>query len=453
VSEESEPTLRRTVGGGATIGTVAALGTAAAGGVLGIVVARSLGPSGTGAYNVVTTAFLLAQMLSTLGLTIGLTYHASADRWHPGDAFRQAQIGALVLGLASAAVGMGFALLFRDSLFEGVPFGALAIAFGALPFAQSWAFSAALALALDRYETFALAPLTQNVVALALTAVMTPAFGVEGAVGALAIANFVTAGRLLLTRSAPAPQPGWLGRTYGELRRAISFGFKAYIPQALQVVVYRADLFVLNATVAAATVGRYAVALLVAEVGLMIPRSLAAVVLPRVSALEDSAPRAEQELVMSKAVRHTVALALPTAAMLAIGMLTIPFVFGEGFREAIGPGMVLIPGVLLAGLGTTLAAAIVGKGRPDLPLRTGLIVTPLTLVAYVLVIPELEAYGAALVSVAAGLAVALLNLWFFRATTGLPLRALVPDRGDVRDYRELARRGLDYLRLALRRRR
>jgi O-antigen/teichoic acid export membrane protein len=453
VSGDGEPILRRTVGGGATIGTLAAAGTALAGGLLGIVVARNLGPDGTGAYNVATTTLLLAQSISTLGLGLGITYYASAGRWPPGDAFRQAQVGALVLGLASAAIGIGLAVLGRDSIFEGVPFGAMVIVFGALPLLQSWTFSAALAVALDRYETYALAPLSANVAALVLTLVLTPAFGVEGAVGALALAHLLTAARLVIEgrRTLPAPDPGWLSRTAGELRRAIRFGLPGHIPGVLQLITYRADLFVLNAVAASATVGHYAVALLVAELGLLLPRSLAAVVLPRVSALHDPSDAAGQDMVMTKAIRHTIVLAPLVAVGLAIAIFAIPLVFGSDFEESIVPGLILIPGVILAGLATVLAAVFTGRGFPHYALRTGLIVAPLTVAAFILVIPEYEADGAAVVSSISGLATALLNLHYFRRATSLRARDLVPRREDLTDYRDLAARGRDYARRIRRR--
>jgi O-antigen/teichoic acid export membrane protein len=293
-----------------------------------------------------------------------------------------------------------------------------------------------------------MAPLSQNAAALLLTLGLTPAFGIEGAVAALGVAHLLTAGRLLVLgrRTLPRPAAGWLGRTLPELRRAIRFGLPGHIPQVLQLITYRADLFVLNATAASATVGRYAVALLVAELGLLLPRSLAAVVLPRVSALDSASDTAGQDMVMTKSIRHTVALGPVVAVGLAVAMFAIPLVFGADFSEAIVPGLILIPGVILAGLATVLAAVFVGKGFPHFALRTGLIVTPATMAAYLLLIPPFGAVGAALASTASGLGAALLNLHYFRRATSIPARRLLPRRADLDDYLALAARGLEYAR-------
>jgi hypothetical protein len=67
-----------------------------------------------------------------------------------------------------------------------------------------------------------------------------------------------------------------------------------------------------------------------------------------------------------------------------------------------------------------------------------LVGTPLTVAAYLIVIPGAEAYGAAIVSSLSYLGTALLTIELRRRATGIPLRAmLLPRREDVADYRRL----------------
>ncbi len=443
------PPAKRTVGGGATVATGASFATAVVGGLLTVLVARLLGPDDTGLYNVVATTLLVGFTLGTLGINVGASYFVGAGRWHAGDAFRQLQLAAIVAGLGTTAAGLLVALAGRDSLFEGVPARDLVIALGVLPFMLSWTFTSAVALALGRYETYALAPLATNAVALALSCVLSPLVGLTGAVVALATAQVVGAAALLVwgRRTLPQARPGWLRRTRQELGGVVRFGLQSYAPQALQLLSYRADLFILNAVAASAVVGRYAVALAVTELGVLLPRALSAIVMPRVSALDAPAGKDEQRMVIEKSVRHAIVLSPGIALVLLIGVAAIPLVFGSGFAGAIGPGLILIPGVLCLGVANVMAASVVGMGFPRYALVVAAVVTPPTLALYAVLVPALEAYGAAIASTASYAAVAAATAIAFARATGIrQARVVLPTRADLRDYPELFNRGRDYLR-------
>lgn len=442
-SSQAEPT-RRTVGAGATITSVAAIGTAAVGGVLGILVARVLGPADTGAYNVAASSLIILLTVATLGINIGATYRASNGEWYPGDAFRQLVVAGLLLGAAAAGVLVALAALTSESLFEGVPLEVVGIAAAAGVPALVWIFVATLALALDRYEVNALAPLCTNVVALAAAAVLAPTVGLTGAVIALASGQLAAAVYLVAwgRRRLPAARPGWPARMIQELRSAVSFGIKSYLPIVFQFISYRADLFILNAVAAQAVVGNYAVALVVTEVGFLLPRSLAAVVLPRVAALDQQDAHL-RDFVIVKSVRHAVALVPITCVILAIGVLLIPVVFGSDFSDAVGPGLVLVPGVALLGASSILTSNTVAAGRPDLILRGSLLVFPVTLALYGVLVPAYEIWGAAVASTIAYLLAALTYLIVFRIAAPDAARAgLWPGREELRDYRGLLRRAV-----------
>jgi O-antigen/teichoic acid export membrane protein len=438
-----DPDARRTVGGGASLTTGASLATAAFGGALGVLVARVLGPADTGAYNVVAAALFVSLTTATIGINVGATYRASNRSWDAGDAFRQLQLAALVVGIAAAGLGVALAALTQDSLFQDVPLGVVAIALGALPFALSWTFTTSVALALDRYETFAVAPAVANGATLALAAVLTPTIGLKGAVIAAASGHLLNALWLAAwgRRELPRAKPGWLRRTVRELREATSFGFQGYLPQALSLLSYRADLFVLNAVAAGATVGHYAVALIVTEVGLLVPRSLAAVVMPRVAALHAEPAEDERVMVVTKSVKHSVLLALPVGLVLAVAVLLIPIVFGSAFSEAVGPGLILIPGVLALGVAGVLNANMIGAGHPRYALYSSLIATPVTLALYLGLIPPFEIWGAAGASTASYALSGYLALHYFRRSVGkLPLAEMIPGRDELHDFRLLAGR-------------
>ena len=430
----SSPLQPRSLAPGAALaagGQVAATVTAA---VATVVVARLFGPEGVGAYAIAGAFLLLLTTFGTLGLESGIAYRVGSGLWAPRRAWGETQLAALVLGLAGAGLGIGAALLVPFA-FRGVPLGLVVLLAFALPFALSWLYAAAVALASDRYEVAVLPSLVQALATLAGIGVLGAAFGVAGAVAALALANVAAA--LVGAVTIPRRIGTGSGAARG-LRAAGAFGLRTYGANALQFLSYRLDLFVLNAVAAGAVVGRYSVAVAVTSVVWLLPRALSTVLLPRVAALSagGTEERTSRDLVERKSVRHAVLLVGGSALVVAAGIvLLVPLVFGREFAPAVGLALILLPGVALAGVASVLMATVVGRGRPGYSLAGALVSTPVTVALYLLVIPPFGARGAAVASTVSYTLSFVLSTYFFRRATGVRVAAcLVPTRDELRDY-------------------
>jgi len=176
----------------------------------------------------------------------------------------------------------------------------------------------------------------------------------------------------------------------------------------------------------------------------LLPGALQNVVVPRVAALDaarEPGPAATRagDPTIARSMRHGVLLMLPAAVGLAIVFAVgVPLLYGHEFHKAVAYGFILLPGVLAAGVGKVAAAAVTGRGRPELALVPMLVATPLTVALYLLVIPGAGAYGAAIVSTASYLGSALLTIVLLGRVTDLSLGSmLVPRRGDLADYRAM----------------
>lgn len=429
----------RPITGGAVMTAASQLTVALTGALATVAVARLLGPSGTAAYTVALSLFVMLMTVSTLGLESGVTWLVSSRRWGARAAFAQAQAAALVLGLAGLAVGLA-ARAIVPSAFEGLSVVLVLVVCAALPFALLWLFSSYIALAVDAYERYVVAPALQSAVALAGVAGLAAAFGIEGAIAGLAASHVVTAvamvawNRRRLPADTVAPRPG-----LEPMREAVSFGVKSYSAHALQFLNYRLDLFILNAVAASATVGHYSVAISVTSAMWLLPSALSAVVFPRVAALTGSGDEAQRSMVEEKSLRHVAVITLLSALLLAGGLVgLVELVYGAEFRPAIELGLILLPGVSLLGIASVLSATTVGRGFPVYSLYTALISTPPTILLYVLLVPSYEATGAALASSVSYVLSFLLSAWYFRRVTGLAVAPLlVPTRSEVHDYRRV----------------
>ena len=302
-----------------------------------------------------------------------------------------------------------------------------------------------VALATDRYEGFVVPAALQSTLALLCVATLAAIDGVPGAVVGFTIAHVLTAvatfagSRRTLRRTSTEREPA--GR--GQLRRSLSFGIKGYAANALQLVNYRLDLFILNATAAGAAVGHYAVAVSVTSVMWLLPQALSDVLFPRVAALSARSGEYHAErrrVAETKSLRHAVLVTIVATILLAVALvvLVVP-IYGEAFHQSTELGLILLPGVALLAISNPLLATIVGRGKPGLSLIAAIIITPLTVVMYVLLIPSLHATGAALASSISYAAMFALTAILYRRVTGSdPLRLMLPTRSELADYRRLA---------------
>jgi O-antigen/teichoic acid export membrane protein len=433
--------LTASLGTGASLATVAQLAIALASAALGVVVARLLGPAGNGSFNVALSTLLVLGAFSNAGIGQGLNYYVSRHRWHAGDALRQAQFAALALGAAGALVGIALAASNDGGVFRGAPLTVFAAAAAALPFWLSQTYSASVALALGRYGVYTAAVVGHAFATLFAVAGLAAAFGLVGAVAGYVATQVAAALGLLAwgTRTFPAAEPLWAARSLSNLARAVRFGSKPYVANALQYLNLRADLFILNAVAPSFAVGHYSVAVSVMMLGLLLPTALATAVLPRIAALDAFASPGEQLAVSAKSVRHALLVLPVTCVVLSVALFTVPLVYGEEFAPAVELGFILLPGTLAYGIGAVMTSNIIGKGHSAFALYAAALVTPPTLILYLVLVPALEGAGAALASTLSYLTMTAVLLVFFRRATGIEsLGELVPRRAEFTDYRVLA---------------
>jgi O-antigen/teichoic acid export membrane protein len=231
------------------------------------------------------------------------------------------------------------------------------------------------------------------------------------------------------------------------VRQAGGFGARAWVNDLFQLINLRPDLFILSGYHGAADTGVYAVTVSITSLVWIVSQPLASVVLPRnamVTAASDPGlgpviPASGQ----SAAVRHSVLVSVATTLAVIPLLVIAPLIWGPGFGRITTLGLIMLPGVALLGVGRVMVAAFSGRGAATEALLVGLLSFPLTLIAYLIVIPDHAATGAAVVSCCSYIATSLLAAVLFLNIPGTKAReALVPRADDLRDYVRLAQRSV-----------
>ena len=152
---EAPAAPRRHLGAGAALSVIVQAAPLFAAGVLSIVIARTIGPSGNGHLTLLVTFTGLTALVVSVGLTAGITYEVSRQRWAVRQAFRTSYLAALVLGLIGVAGGLAFFVLAHDSIFKGISIGLAVLALASIPPALAYSYADVILLARERYESYA----------------------------------------------------------------------------------------------------------------------------------------------------------------------------------------------------------------------------------------------------------------------------------------------------------
>jgi O-antigen/teichoic acid export membrane protein len=434
----------RHLGAGAAMSVLAQAGPLLAAGVLSVVLARTIGPSGNGHYVLLATLVGISSMIISLGLHSGITYEVSRRRWSVARAFRTSYRVGLLLGLVGALCGLGFFALTRHTVFAGISVGVALLALSSLPPVLAYEYGAAILLSRERYEDYAALLIAHAAALMVVGAGLAFPFGLTGAVVGIPASAVIGAivGARLLEREAERDRAADSGDS---LARAVRFGLQSWGANLLQQVNYRFDVVILGGFASAGAVGVYSIALTLTGIAWVLPQALQTVLFPRAASLDESAvtgalSTAESDEAVAKAIRHGVLLTLPTALFVsALLLVAVPLLYGSKFAETTPLGFVLLPGVLLLGVGKILGSAISGRGYPRYALYVGAITVPLTLALYLALIPPFHAWGAAVGSSISYASGALLGVAFFRRATRIGIRhAFMPTREDLGDYRTAA---------------
>lgn len=450
---------RRHLGGGVLASTASQVATLVTAAVTSVLIARILGPDGLGAFALAASLAGASVLVVGMGVKQGIIVLVGSGDWPRRFVPADLLLPLLALGaLGGGLVFLAYELL-RTSALQAIPPGVVPVLAGAVVFALAWQWSWSLMLALERYEAYAIVFVAPPIATLAAATGLALAFEIEGAIVGIAaghaLAGVFAVGWARRGVTAARVREAAAGRLR-RLRAVFSFGLKSWASEVLRYSNMRLDLFFVAAFTSAADVGRYSVAVAVAGIGLVLPVALSTTIMSRTASLVGASRRGEgvrgaADISDARACRHAVLMLPPSALIVTVLLLAgIPLFYGSRFEDSVTLGLILLPGVLLLGLSGVLTSIVHGRGRPDYALYAVLITVPPTLVAYLLVIPDTGATGAAVVSLCSYAAAAVVAFLFFRRVTGLGARAaLVPTPEEFRAYYEVAGLAREYVRTAV----
>ena len=393
--------------------------------VTGIVSARALGPSGRGVFVALTTVSQLAGLLFAVGVANSLSYYIAR---RPEDGPRLLTTWTAML-VPLTAVAIAISELLLPTIFSGDQ--------QAIDLGRWFMFSIVLVVGLELNYGLLLGMqdfLVYNVLRFAQAALIAAAFvvlwiademTVENALIA-AIVGSTTAMAAGLARSVVRVGVGRLDPRLGAI--SLWYGVRGQGSTVATNVTARLDVAMLPAFVTNANVGLYSVAANLSLIVHQLSNTFAGLVLP--AAVSDP-ERGRIKVIGSLWASLVVAGAL--AAVLALfARPLIGLVYGDSFRDAAEPLLLLLPGVVLFAGSSILAAGVYAAGRPFTATFAQLLGMAVTVVGLFVFLRSGGITAAAIVSTASYATVFVAMLIAYKRVSDTPWSAFVPSPARLR---------------------
>ena len=404
-------------------------------GVIGssVIVARWLGPEGFGTLAVLNATIALALQIGSAGLPSANTYFIARDRESLGPVWANSVVFALVAG-SLLAVGVVLLDDLKPALFGGVTPNLLTIAALSIPFQMLTLLGLNVLLA------------TGRIWQLNLLDAMSPALTLVNAIVVLTILrakltmliSFNTAAAIVLSlgtlwvvwRMLTGPQARRSYRpSFRLLKEMLAYGLKFYTSIMASVVIFRADLLIVNHYRGAGEAGVYAVAAQVSFLLMLLPGVIAMLLFPRVASDQD----ARGEFAM-RVTRHTSFVMLVMCVAAAAGSFLLPLIYGPSFADATIQLLILLPGIYLVGIESVLVQHFTGIGLPVAIPIFWVVTLAVNVGLNLALVPAFGGRGAACASVISYALIFVLVAFYFRFKTGNKLSAtFLLRRQELRD--------------------
>ena len=413
----------------------------------GVIVARLLGADGLGALAVINVAVALVVQLGSVGLPSANTYFIAQDeRRFLAPVAANSLLFALGLGSVLALLLVGLAFM-QPELFGYIRPTLVAVAALSIPFQLVTLLGLNIFLAVGRIDRFnQLDVAGQSLVLVnALVALVVLGAGLRALV-TLNTAAAILVGLLIVwligrhvgrqestTRREAA---GRLRPDFNLFRRMMTYGVKFHVATLAGLLIFRADLLVVNHFRGAAEAGVYSVASQVAMMLMVLPGVIATLLFPRVTTKRD-----ESAALTCRVARHTTFVMLLVCLCSVPASFLLPLLYGAAFGDVTLQLLILLPGIFLIGIESVLVQYFNAAGLPPAIPLFWVATLCLNLGFTFALVPAWGARGAALASSTSYALIFALVALYFRARSGRSLaEAFLLRRAELRELLHRGRR-------------
>ena len=401
--------------------------------LIGVVMARFLGPTDLGAFSVALVVPALVSLFLQFGLGVANVYFIGRKKY-PVDVLLG---NALTLSLITSVLVLPLYLLLIPFLLRTVAVGVqsevLVLIGVSIPLALIGGHISYIFLGLQDIQEYNLLKLVRNGSTLLFLVffVLILRLSVMGAVIAMTLAwTLMVVRGLWALRRVATVRLLW---NWPVLKDCLRLGIKGYLANLFQFFNYRLDVLLLSFFMGVAAVGIYATAVATAEVLWYVPEAVATVLFPRTAGTSEEEARSFTPMVSRTVFPWTLVWGI-LLALLSYPVVIL--VFGGRYAAAVRPLQLLLPGVVMLSLSKVLSSDLGGRGLLLYNTLSSLVGLIATVALDLLLIPRWGINGAAVASsISYTLSTLLVLVLYVRVSGNSVGSVLIPGQSDLDSYR------------------
>ena len=399
--------------------------------VTGIITTRYLGPTGKGMLVLISNIPALIVAFGNLGIGNANLYFLGQKK-HPIEKIvSNSATVSIFLGLFLYLLGIIFFTVFKESLFQDIPFFYAYICFSTIPFLLFQKYSQYTFLGKDLIAVRNKLYVFPRIVKLFMVIVFIVILGYR-VLGVL-ILDVITYGIGLLFTYYLLRRITSIRLSYDNklVIESIKFGIIPFIALLIINLNFKADIYMVKYYLDSKQVGLYSLGVSVAEMLWLVPEAISLVLFAKVSNID----KGRDKYFASKVCRF--ALNVSTAGTVILFIIAdwlIPLLYGKDFVPSVMPLKILLPGIVMMNLYLILHADLTARGKAMVTLKVFLLALVINILMNIKMIPAYGINGAALASAISYSLGALLLAYVYSKITGTTFVSLFIMKKD--DYTE-----------------
>jgi len=365
-----------------------------------IFLTRGLGVDARGIYSLVFILPALATAFANLGIAPATVYLVAHKEIPEEDIFSTNMVLTVGSSLLGIAISLVLAIFFNDVLFPGVEQKLLLVATINIPVSMLATNLAAILLGKQDFRSYNTITLFPRVVQLILSFLLVwlLKLGIQGAI-VMHLTSSILHLIVLVYFLIKLKGIGFhfnFKRIVRHSKRSLKFGLKAYIANVIGFLNYRIDKLILNSLMGSTALGYYDVSVGSAERLWILSSSIATVVFPKISSLEEDEERNQLTLLVLKNL-FLVTTVIGAIAFFLISPVMV-LMYGVEFEPAAVGFKLLLPGIIAVGLSRILANDMSGRNRPEVTAVIAFIGLILNIILNYVFVPRFGFLGASIAS-------------------------------------------------------
>lgn len=379
-----------------------------------VVVARVLGPEDRGIYSYLLLLISFLLPIFSLGIGGGITYYVSSNQYTP----KNVSYSVFLIGFFIGLILITMIILLRHtnmlgSVGNNIEIFELVMMLGSV-FLNSIFFMLSRILFGDsKFSFLNWISIVQGVLNpfLLLMLVWLLNIKLHGASLTLFIINFINT-CIIIIYICKKYDPV-ISINYQFLKLCAKYGYKGWLGDMAIKANVRLDQIILGSIAKPAVLGVYSISVLLVELLWILPDAIGPVLFNKIAQQKNDHEKVEISYKINR-ILLTVTLLISIVLFFVTLYLLIPYGYGNEYKEAIIPFVILIPGSIIYITAKVVTKTLSGSGLIAATSKATILGSLISIVLYIVLIPLYGMIGAAIASSIGYIAISIACLYQFK---------------------------------------